>query len=366
MKIICTQENLKAGLLTVGRIISSSSTLPILNNVLIKTENGMLKISSTNLEIAITTHIRCKVEEDGEVTVICKAISDLVNNLPNKNLELKTENNQLGIETENYHTSIKTLPAEDFPLIPVLDGGEPLSVDAESLKGAIDEVVFAASTNQTQPEIAGVLFSFEEEKLKIVATDRYRLAEKKITLEKKKTTSQEVIVPQKTVVELSRIIGNSKGGVEIMLSETQIVFSFNETKIISRVIDGQYPDYKQIIPSSFATTITTEKQPLVSALRTAGIFSHSTNSVKLDYDQGKQSLILATESSDLGKGVVELPSVVEGKGGSVMLNNHYILDCLLSMDSSRVVIKIIDDSSPSLVLPDGDDSYIYLIMPIKS
>src|SRR5579864_7888209 len=116
MKIICTQENLKSGLATVGRIISSTNTLPILNNVLVKTENGLLKISSTNLEIAITTHIRCKVEEEGEVTVVCKTITDLVNTLPNKNITLEVKNNQLSVETENYHTSVKTLPAEEFPL----------------------------------------------------------------------------------------------------------------------------------------------------------------------------------------------------------------------------------------------------------
>ncbi len=366
MKVVCTQENLKSGLLTVGRIISSSTTLPILNNILIKTENGSLKISSTNLEIAITTHIRCKIEEEGEVTVLSKTITELVNTLPNKNITLQTQNNQLSIEAENYHTSIKTLPAEEFPLIPEVEGKGNLKIEAQEFKAGIDQVVFAVSTNQTQPEIAGVLFSFGDKVLKIAATDRYRLAEKKITLGEKRQTEQEIIVPQKTVLELSRIIANQKGEVEMVFGETQIAISFLGTQIISRVIDGQYPDYEQIIPKSFATTVVTEKLGLINALRAAGIFSQSTHSVKLEFNAEKEKLTLTTEAQDLGKSTVELGAKIEGGSGAVILNHHYVLDCLNSIQSSNVIIKIIDDSSPSLILPEGQDDYIYLVMPIKS
>jgi DNA polymerase III subunit beta len=366
MKIICTQENLKTGLLTVGRIISSSNSLPILNNILIKTENGVLTLSSTNLEIAITTHVRCKIEEEGELTVLSKTITDLVNNLPNKNIILQTQNGQVDVETENYHTSIKTLPAEEFPLIPQVEDNQALTFDAQELKTAIDQVVFSASTNQTQPEISGVLFAIDGNTLKVVATDRYRLAEKKLTMQKNTSLRLEVIVPQKTVIELSRIIGSQKGSVEVVFNETQISLCFNETQIISRLVDGQYPDYKQIIPTSLNTTVVTQKQPLVSALRAGAIFSQNTNSVKLEYSAEKQALTLISESQELGKSVVDLPSKVEGKSGVVILNHHYILDCLSGMDSENVLIKIIDDSSPSLIVPENKNDYIYLVMPIKS
>ncbi len=366
MKVICTQENFKNGLLTVGRIISSSSTLPILNNVLIKTENGLLKISSTNLEIAITTHIRCKVEKEGEITVVCKTITELVNTLPNKNITLELKDSQLLIETENYHTSIKTLPAEEFPLIPSIESSEVVKIDSMELKNSIDQVVFAASTNQTQPEIAGVLVSIENNALKIVATDRYRLAEKKLNFKGKAALAQSVIVPQKTTIELSRIIGSQKGEVVISINDTQISFVFNDTVIISRLIDGQYPDYEQIIPSGFLTTIVTEKQALVNALRAGGIFSQGTNSVRLEYNNEKQILTLASESGELGKSVVELPSSVKGEPGQIIVNYHYVLDCLSSIDSANVIIKIVDDSSASLIVPESDESYMYLVMPIKS
>lgn len=364
MKIICTQENLKTGLATVGRIISSSNTLPILNNVLIKTEKGLLKISSTNLEVAIITHIRCKVEEGGEVTVVAKTLSDLVNNLPNKNITLYAKSAQLEVEAENYYTSIKTLPAEEFPLIPTVESRSVLTLEAGELKESIDQVVFAAAINQTQPEITGVLFGMDEKGLRVAATDRYRLAEKKIAV--KTGFSQDAIIPQKTVVELSRIIGGEGGQVEASFTETQVVFNFKDTQIISRLVDGQYPPYEQIIPASFKTVISVGKQPLVNALRAGGVFSQGVNSVKFEYNSDKQALVLTSESQDLGKSVVDIPCAIDGGSGTLVLNYHYILDCLLNMEDDSVKIKIIDDNSPSVIVPENKSNYIYLVMPIKS
>lgn len=366
MKIICTQENLKSSLAIVGRIISSSNTLPILNNLLLKTENGILKISSTNLEIAITNSVRCKVEEEGGLTVASKTLIDLINNLPNKNINITSKENQLFIESENYHTNIKTLPADEFPLIPEVEGKNPLSLDAQELKTALDQVVFAASTNQTQPEISGVLFAGDPEGLRLAATDRYRLAERKITATVKSGPYPEVIIPQKTCLELSRIIGNQKGLVEMQFSETQAAISFNETQIISRLVDGQYPDYRQIIPAGFLTTTVTEKNPLVNALRAASVFGQNSNSVNVEFLSDKQQIVLTAESPDLGKSSVELPAKIEGKGGSLVLNYHYLLDCLTGINSANIIVKTVDDNSPSLVVPEDKNDYIYLVMPIKS
>ncbi|MBI5530770.1 MAG: DNA polymerase III subunit beta [Candidatus Doudnabacteria bacterium] len=366
MKIICTQENLKAGLSTVGRIISSTNTLPILNNILLKTENGTLKISSTNLEIAITTQTRCKVEEEGEITVANKTFTELINSLPNKNLTLQAANGELKIETENYHTSVKTLPAEEFPLIPTVEKDKTFTIDTQELKKVINQVAFAASNNQNQLEITGVYMNLEGEELKVVATDRYRLAERKIKASNPKQSQAEAIVPQKAITELSRIIGNQKEQVEISLNENQISISLNETQIISRLIDGQYPDYKQIIPNNFYTTTTIPKQALASALKAAAIFAQSTNSVNFQFSPETQKLIITTESQELGKSEVELPSKIEGREGKVILNHHYVLDCLNNIDAENIVIKVIDDSSPSVIVQENNNEYIYLVMPIKN
>lgn len=366
MKIICTQENLKAGLATVGRIISSSNTLPILNNILLKTENGILKISATNLEIAITTNIRCKVEEGGEITVVSKTLIDLISNMPNKNISLEKKGTELVIEADNYHTKLKTLPAEEFPLIPVVEHKKFLSADAQELKNSIDQVVFAASSNQTQPEISGVLFAQDNNMLRVVATDRYRLAEKKLSLSSQNQEINEVILPQKTVLEISRIIGVQKGNVEIVFSETQGMISFNDTQIISRLVDGQYPDYKQIIPVNFTTTAVVEKSQFVSALRAASVFGQSSNSVHVELSGQKQQVVLFSGSTDLGDSSVELAAKIDGHGSVLVLNYHYLLDCLSSISSKNVIIKTIDDNSPSLIVPEENNDYIYLVMPIKN
>ena len=366
MKIICTQENLKLGLSTIGRIISSSNSLPILNNILIKTENGVLKISSTNLEIAITTQIRCMVEENGAITVVGKTLSDLVNNMPNQNISIQTGELNLVINSDNYHTQIKTMPMEDFPLIPALDNGTVLIIDAQELKNAIDNVVFATSTNQTQPEISGVLLSTEGAVMKIVATDRYRLAEKSVKLKQKPNSDQMVIIPQKTMAELSRIINGQSGDVEIMISANQVGVTFKDTQIISRLVDGQYPDYKQIIPTEFLTTATVKKQALVSGLKAAAVFSQNNNSVKFSFLAKTQKLVLTAESGDLGKSEIELEAAMEGVGGEIVFNHRYVMDCLSGLDSEGVLVKIIDDNSPGLILPEGKNDYLYLVMPIKS
>ncbi len=365
MKIICTQENLKAGLAMVGRIISPNNTLPILNNILIKTENGLLNISSTNLEVAISTYVRCKIEEEGGITVFSKTISELINNLPNKNISLESKESELIIEAENYHTKIKTLPIEEFPIIPEVENREKITIPSQELKNAISQVVFAVSTNQTQPEISGVFLNIEDKTITLTATDRYRLAEKKIQLSKS-FPSQQVIVPQKTILELSRIIGTQADDVEMSISDNQILFYINNTQIISRLIDGQYPDYKQIIPTEFLTTIHTKKQDFVNSLKAGSIFSQGSNSIKFNYDSEKQILTVTSESSDLGKSTVELPSNIEGEGGVLMVNYKYILDCLSNIESDNVIIKIINDNSPSILIPEGKNDYMYLVMPIKS
>lgn len=365
MKIVCTQENLKNALNINGKIISPSNTLPILNNVLIKTESGGLKLYSTNLEIAIITQIRCKVEEEGSTTVASKVFSELVNNLPNKNLLLQTENNHLNLEAENYHTTINTLPEEDFPLIPQVENGISLKLDAQELKNAILQVVFAASLNQTQAEICGLLLAFQEGGVRIAATDRYRLAEKKITTQQK-YENKEVIIPQKTAHEVCRIIGSQKGDVEVIISDTQAQFSLGDTQIISRLTEGQYPDYQQIIPTEFATTTTLEKQGLVSALRAGGIFSTNSNSINFLFSDKSRTLTITSQSQELGKSQVTLSCEGGGNDIALVLNYHYVLDCLQAIQSERVQIKIVNDSSPTVFLPEGKSDYTYLVMPIKS
>jgi len=361
MKLICTQENLKTGLTAASRIISSINTLPILNNLLLKTEEGQLKIFSTNLELAINTAIGCKVEKEGQTTVVAKTFNELVNNLPNNNLLLENENGKLLIQTENQTFKIKTLPAEEFPFIPQNQNNNPIILEPESFKAAINQVSFAVSTNQAQPEISGIYFLLRAGEVRLAATDRYRLAEKII----KGQGEGEVIIPQKCAVELARVLAGGVEKLEASINENQIFFSTGRTQIVSRLVDGQYPDYKSIIPESFNTTISVDRNKLYGALKTNALFSQGTNSVKLEYSQAEQKLTISSESQELGSGVVDIASKVEGGSGNLLLNFRYVLDFLSQVSGEKIMVKVVNDSSPAVFSVEGDSNYLYLVMPIK-
>lgn len=359
MKIICTQENLKSGLAITSKIISSINTLPILSNLLLKTEGGGLRIYSTNLELAINTVVRCKVEEDGQTTVAAKTISELVNNLPNDNLILTTNNNDLEIKTENQNFKIKTLPAEEFPFIPQSPVDKSIMVDGDVLRDAINRVAFSSSTNQTQPEISGIFFNFKGTEGKLVATDRYRLAEKTFSV----TGAAEVIVPHKAALEAARIISINPGKVEAVVGESQIFFTIGQTELISRLVEGQYPDYKNIIPENFNFTITTDKEKLQNALKTNALFSQNSSSVRLAFSPDK--ITISSEAEGLGSGSVDIPAKLEGASGSLLLNFRYVLDFLSQIPSGNVVIKVVNDTSPAVFSFEDKSDYLYLVMPIK-
>ena len=362
MKLICTQENLKNGLAAASRIISSANTLPILNNLLLKTENGQLKISSTNLELAVSSHVRCKNESEGQISVVAKMFNELVNNLPNENLTLETQEGSLLVQTENQQYRIKTLPAEEFPFIPELGNNPLVSLNGEDLRDSLNKVIFAASTNQTQPEIAGVYLSLSGGVLKMVATDRYRLAEKAVVC----NGEAEVIMPHRAALEIIRILGNGSEKAELGVMENQIFIRVGQTQLISRLVDGQYPDYKSIIPESFNTVVVLDKGKFQGAVKTSALFSQNSNSVKLDFSSEGQKVVISSESQDLGSGVAEVTAKVDGVSGSLLLNFRYILDFLSQAEGERVEIKIVNDSSAAVFAVEGQKDYLYLVMPIKT
>ncbi len=363
MKIICTQENLKNGLSIVSRIVGSSSTLPILNNVLLQTENGQLKISATNLEVGISTYIRCKIETEGGVCLAAKTLVELVNNLPNENVLIEVGENDTSVSTDNYHTKIKQLPIDDFPLIPSVEDGQPIQILAGQLKKGLDEVVFAASTSETQPEISGVMAWFGTQKLVLAATDRYRLAEKQLSVAS--GTEKKVILPHRSVLELSRLLVGVEDTIAIKVSDTQFAATVNNTYLVTRLIDGQYPEYHQIIPEETGTVISIDRARLASALKASSIFSRGVGSVTFVYDSEKQVVQLASVSHDVGESVVDIPCTIEGDSGTVIMNYRYVLDVLQQFDGETLKLFIINDSSPVIFRAEKSDDYLYLVMPIR-
>lgn len=364
MKLICTKENLKRGLFAVSRVVGTGNPLQVLNNILIKTDEGRIRLSSTNLEIGVNTWIGGKIEEEGSLTVPAKLINEYIHNLPTEKVTLETtENNTLKLESENYLTSVKGLSADDFPLIPQVQEEALARIDSQELKNALSETAWASSHNETQPEISGIFMSFEGQELRIAATDRYRLAQRVCQLLEPAKRTKEVIIPSRTVGELYKILSMGIGMVEVYFSESQVMFKFEDTELISRLIDGQYPDYRQIIPKEFKTETEVSREEFLHALKATSLFAPDSNNVTVELNPN--GMVVKAASVAAGDNVTQIPAKVTGDDNTAVFNYRYILDCLNNLSEPTVVLKMINDASPAQITPVGRSNYLYIVMPIK-
>ncbi|MBX4187576.1 MAG: DNA polymerase III subunit beta [Candidatus Doudnabacteria bacterium] len=363
MKLICTKENLKKGLFVVSRVVGVGNPLQVLNNILVKTDQGRIKLSSTNLEIGVNTWVGGKIEEEGSLTVPAKLINEYINNLPSEKVTITTQETILNLESENYHTNIRGLSADDFPLIPQIAEEAYAKIDGVELRDALSETIWAAANNETQPEISGIFFSFEDDKVRIAATDRYRLAERIAVLKEPVKSQKDVIIPARTINELNKILSTGKGDVEIYFSESQVLFKFEETELISRLIDGQYPPYKEIIPKEFQTNITSDREQLVHALKATALFASDSYNIHMQAIPG-EGLKVTASSVAAGENTTLIKADVHGSENNAIFNYRYILDCLNNLKEKNVQIKLINDRSPATLAADGRDNYLYIVMPI--
>jgi DNA polymerase-3 subunit beta len=376
MKISSLQENLKLGLNAVNHIAGKNINLPILNNVLIEAKDGNIKLITTDLEIGIITTIRGKVDENGSFTVDAKVMTDFISLLPNKKIDLSKKENKLIIKSENYNTVIRGQEADEFPLIPKVDRKQNYRVVIDEFKKALAQVIFSVSTSETRIELSGVLFNFSKDRLTLVATDSYRLAEKTIKINPNGAQKEDrkIIIPAKTLQELVRILSalrpedlaTDKNELEICVSENQVLFSVGGVELISRLIEGQYPDYKQIIPSSSETTAIINRVEFLRAVKAAAIFSKSgINDINLDFPSAKNKIVISSASSQTGENIAELDASVRGKDNGMVINYRYILDGLNNILSDNIKIEIINNNTPCVVKSGKEDDYVYIIMPIK-
>jgi DNA polymerase-3 subunit beta len=375
MKITILQENLKKGLFMVGHIAGKNINLPILNNILITAAEGDIKLVTTNLEIAIISTIRGKVDVDGTYTVDSKIFNDYVGLLPNQKTTIETKENNLIIECENYKTKIRGLSSEEYPLIPEVERKSFCEIEVDVFLRALNQVLPAVSVGETRVELSGVYFNIGGEEMVIAATDSYRLAEKKLKLKTNNSCEKNFIVPTKTLQELSRVLSNTKdegtevsstGMVRFYVSENQILFIVNQTEIISRLIEGQFPEYGQIIPTNIKTNAIIDKQELVRAVKAAALFSKAgINDINLDFPSGKKNIIISSASGQAGENITELEASVAGEDNAAVINYRYLLDGLSAIDDNKIRIEIVDGNTPCILKSEKDKNFIYIIMPIK-
>lgn len=365
MKLSCVKENLAKALSSLNRIVTNSSTLPILGNVLLKTDQGRLKISATDLEMGINYWIGAKIEEEGEITIPARIFSDYINNNSDNQIEIYTEDQLISISSEHYSTKINGLSAEEFPLIPQINTDTILEMQANILEDAVSKVVFAASTGESNPTLAGVLFRIDQGLLKIVATDSYRLAERIINLNIDASLEMSVILPTKTVQELNRLLNISSGLVKIFISENQIMFRMEDVEIVSRLIEGNYPAYESIMPATYLTKTIVGTKELLRDTKMAAVFSRETQKVRLVIEKEKKKLFSYAKGQS-GENVSSLDIEVEGQDSEITFNTRYLSDVLNIISSSKIILEVTEKLKPGLIKPIDDDYYRYIIMPVKN
>ncbi|KKS68041.1 MAG: polymerase III subunit beta protein [Parcubacteria group bacterium GW2011_GWC2_42_6] len=306
-----------------------------------------------------------KTEKDGALTVPAKIMAGFVNNLPSgKKVEIEAKGNNLLIKCENYRATIKGLPADDFPIIPNIKDELIAEFDGVALKNGLDKVAAMAAVSELRPEITGVLFKFNKGNLKLAATDSFRLAEYILAgFDKKNQADESFIVPQRTVQELIKILGERQGQLKLILGGNQILLAGDDWQLVSRLVEGQYPDYQQIIPNNYALQVTVDKNELVNTVRLAGIFSSKINDVQFVFRDSKLEVI--SQDSDLGENKSVLSIEAKGKDLTVSFNYRYFLDGLQNIEDKKIFIGLGSESAPAVLKGTGNEKYLYVIMPIK-
>jgi len=363
MKLKVTQENLNKALNLVARVASSRGTLPILSNVLLRIDENRLSVSATNLDIAISCQLGAQVQSEGSLTVPAKLFQDLVNGLPSGVIELEQDDQRLKINTDSYNSVINGVAADEFPVMPAIESGTTWKIAGPTLKKALQQVLMAASSDESRPVLTGVLFQTVDGVLSIAATDSYRLAEKRLVEVKQDI---KLLIPASALHDVLRIINDFEGDLTVEHDDQQVQFRAGDVELVARLIEGNYPDYRKLIPASFATTATMPRTELVSITKVSSLFAReSAGSIVVSVDEPSESIWIHAIASQLGENNATLK--VDAKGsGSIALNSKYLLDALQAMDAKTVRIGFNGKLEAVMLTGSESDDYLHIIMPLKS
>jgi DNA polymerase-3 subunit beta len=364
------QENLARGLSVVSRAVSSRSTLPVLANVLLRTEDAGLKLTTTNLEIGMTCWVPGRIDDEGAFTVPARLFSDIVSGLPageRVDLEIK-DGAALHIRAGRYQTHLRGIDAEEFPVIPSAGERPTTRVSQKLLKHALAEVAFAAASDEARPILTGVLTRFSGEQLTLAAADNYRIAVKTlpILLPVEETS---LVVPARSYTELMRILGDTDDPVDIMLApaRSQVIFHVETTELVTRLIDGQFPNYQQVLPASHSTRVLMDRDDLLKAVRlSALIASSAANVVKLRVgDEGSPGITIAAVA-EIGDAEGQVDAEMEGDAVTVAFNARYLTEALQNVVGERLALELNGPLSPGVFKPVDDPDYVHVIMPVRT
>jgi DNA polymerase-3 subunit beta len=363
MKLQVTQENLNRALNSVARVANSRGTLPILANVLIKTSNNRLSLAATNLDIAITHYIGAKVSQEGSITVPARLMQDFVSSLPEGVIELDLQETKLHVTTDQYQSVVNGIMADDFPVMPAISDGKSWTLSGAGLKKALQQVVLAASSDETRPVLTGVLLQTQDGKLYMAATDSYRLAEKQLGANKHDI---QLLIPASAMHDLLRVLSDSDENVKVTHDEQQVLFQVGDVELVTRLVDGKYPDYRKLIPAKFATQATLKRADLVNVTKVSSLFAReSAGSVTIEVDEAAKQLSIRSVASQLGENTATAPASATGSG-SITLNARYLLDALNVLSGEEVAFGFNGKLEPTQLHDPANPDYQHIIMPLKS
>ncbi len=370
MKIICNQSVLHEALQHVSRVVSARTTLPILSNILLDAHQGRLHLAAYDMEIGARSSVPIEAQEEGAVTVPARVLSDVVASLPSASVEMESSDRSLiRLACGRSQYNINGLPAEEYPALPEVEGGVTFEVPQATLKEMIRTTVFAVSTDETRAILTGVLLRKDAEGMRVVATDSYRLAMRVAGQEELRSAegeTWEAIVPARALQELNRMLDPSatETPAKVRANEQQILFEVGPYTLVSRLIEGQFPNYQRLLQSEVRWRIVVNRQDLLGAIRRAAIVA-KTEASKLIFRTSEGSLKISAESADLGKAYEELPANLEGEDLEIGFNADYLTDVLAVMESDNVMWELTGPLSPGLMKEASNPDYLYVVMPMQ-
>lgn len=382
MKIICTQENLSRSLSHLERATGKQTALPILSNFLLRVEKGKLKLSSTNLEIGVTTYVNARIEGVGEVAAPVRLISNFVGNLPGGEVvTIDVQGNSVSLESGGYNMKVRGLDPKDFPIIPEKKGEMSFLLPAQDLKSALQRILPCVSVNESRVELTGVNMLFHAHEVHVAATDSFRLAEQVLALpdgasgvgyDAFREQNPSLILPHITMQELARIISPETENITVTFEENQMFFDIDGVSIVSRIINGKYPDYKQILPKEFSCSARLSREEFLRAVRMAGVFtSQMSGEMLVSVLPEKGEMRISARSTEVGENQTVIRAEVSGGDPiQILFNPKYVIDGLNALSSDSILFLLNSPSMPAgfrMIGPDGamDRGYLYIAMPIR-
>ena len=366
MWVKCRQGPLSKGVQLVNRAVSARTTMPILSYVLFETMKGSIQLTATDLEMSMQVEVGAEVKQAGQVTLPARILTEIMGNLPDSFVEIKTTEGtqQVEITCDASAFEILGLPSSDFPLIPRANGEPAGAIDAGLVRTMINQTIFAASTDETRPFLTGVHLALDGTEVRFVATDGGRLALRKATLASSAKQKTNVIVPAKTLQELGRALASVSGDVHVVVVDNQLLFSVPGMRVYSRLISGQFPNYQQVIPQEFKQRIRVQTERLLRAVRRASITARdSANVVRLAAKP--QTLTITSNTPEVGKAREEVEVVAEGETVEAAFNARFLLDCLNSVDADEVFFELTGPLSPGAIRPVQHADYVYVLAPVR-